>query len=156
VPDILTGCLSRVGDTDALAGLASDFNARADVLTCDSRTEALAWASVYRVLALSAESALLQRRTGVILLKLTPAGSKPRTWYPAGVSLRPEGGPARSLMRRKQADGLVHRRLLSAGLVARHRGVGAYVGGLALALLTLSTNDKDHVHEVHLPGRNSP
>jgi hypothetical protein len=59
--------MSRIGDSDALAGLACDFNARADILACDSRAEARAWASVYRVLALSAETAQIARRTGVLL-----------------------------------------------------------------------------------------
>ena len=67
MPDILTGCLSRITDSAALESLASDLNARADLLAADSRTEALAWASVYRILAVSAESALLERRTGVVL-----------------------------------------------------------------------------------------
>lgn len=67
MPDILAGCLSQIEDGESLEALASDLNARADVLASDSRSEALAWSSVYRVLAVSAESALLCRRTGIVL-----------------------------------------------------------------------------------------
>ena len=65
MPDILTGCLSRITDARALESLASDLNARAEVLAADDRSEAQAWSSVYRILALSAESALIQRKTGI-------------------------------------------------------------------------------------------
>jgi len=65
MPDILTGSLSRIPDARALEDLASDLNARADFLACDDRSEAQAWSSVYRILALSAESALIQRKTGI-------------------------------------------------------------------------------------------
>jgi hypothetical protein len=65
MPDILAGYLAEIPDAEALESLAVSFNARADRLSRDGTSEAKVWACVYSVLALSAESALLSRRTGI-------------------------------------------------------------------------------------------
>lgn len=63
--DILTGLLAVIPDESSVATLADSFNKRSAALPADGSSEAKAWASVYSVLALSAESALIQRRLGI-------------------------------------------------------------------------------------------
>lgn len=63
--DLLVKSLAGIGDDSSLARLAGSFNDRAEMLTREGSADAAAWASVFTVLALTAESALLQRRTGI-------------------------------------------------------------------------------------------
>lgn len=65
MPDLLCSLMAAIPDDDSVATLASSFNARADNLSRQDGPEAAVWASVYSVLALSAESALLSKRTGI-------------------------------------------------------------------------------------------
>lgn len=65
--DLLFKSLSGIKDEGSLANLAGGFNHRAELLAVDGSAEALAWRQVFSVLALMTESALLERRTGVIL-----------------------------------------------------------------------------------------
>jgi hypothetical protein len=64
---LLVDTLSAVADEESISRLAGGFAARADVLFRDGGPDASAWANVFAVLEIEAQSALLRRKTGVIL-----------------------------------------------------------------------------------------
>lgn len=65
--DLLTGLLAGIQDETSLARMAGSFNSRAELLCAVDGDEARVWSDVYRLLALSVETALVQRRNGLIL-----------------------------------------------------------------------------------------
>jgi hypothetical protein len=65
--DILSDCLSRIPDADALESLAGSFSARAEMLGRHGSGEARSWADVYSALALTVQTAALRQRYGVSL-----------------------------------------------------------------------------------------
>jgi hypothetical protein len=67
VMSLLSETLSAVADEDGISRLADGFAARADVLFRDGGPYASAWANVFAVLEIEAQSALLRRKTGVII-----------------------------------------------------------------------------------------
>lgn len=64
--DVLVKSLSAVSDS-GLSELAGSFSQRAEMLSRQGGQEAAVWLNVFSVLALTAESALLSKRTGVAL-----------------------------------------------------------------------------------------